>query len=369
MILSSLLLSAVLEAEAADQPAGAAAGSTAGTEEKKKNKNKDKDTNGDGKKNEDGEDSKDAGNDGKKKDAPTVKVGGLIFAHYGYDLTEGANSANSFDLDRAYVSASSSMTKRLAAKITLDAGRLSDQAADTKIRVFIKNAWLEASNGDEMKARFGVVDTGYISYTEQFVGGRYIAKFLGDHEGVLSTADIGINVQGKVADGLFDYHAAIINGEGYSSPEVDAGKTAQGRATVDPLAKAKGLALPITGFVSYSLPAKGAEGVLVYAGALGFKIPNLVVWAEYLGESTGGVSAGGFSGIVSPRLDDVGGILLRVDRWDPNAKTDGDSVLSIIGGINHDFLEKTSVSLTYERAQDEAGNAEHGVFVRMQAGF
>jgi hypothetical protein len=64
-----------------------------------------------------------------------------------------------------------------------------------------------------------------------------------------------------------------------------------------------------------------------------------------------------------------GGIVLRVDRWDPDAAKDKDASLKISGGLTHDFLEKTAVSLTYERAQPEVGDATHGIFARMQAGF
>lgn len=305
----------------------------------------------------------------KKTDPPQVKVGALVFAHYGYDLTKDAEGANSFDLDRAYLGAQSQMTKHLAAKVMLDAGRLDDTSADTKLRVFVKHAWLEASNGKAIKARFGVVDTGYTGYEEAFIGLRYMAKSMADDQKVLSTADIGINAQGEQAGGMVSWHAAILNGEGYSKPELDAGKTGQARLSVDPLAKKQKFALPITGFVSYAIPAKGNDSVLAYAAAVGVKVPHLIGWVEYVGKSTGGVSSGGISATVSPRMAKYGGIVLRVDRWDPDAETTQDASLKISGGLTHDFLEKTAVSLTYERTQTEAGNATHGIFARMQAGF
>ncbi len=307
--------------------------------------------------------------DPKKVELPPVKVGALVFAHYGYNLTDGAGSANSFDLDRAYLSAQSQMTDHLGAKLTLDAGRLDDTTADTKIRVFVKNAWLEASSGKEIKARFGVVDTGYVPYAEAFMGGRYISKFMADDQKILSTADIGINAQGEEAGGLVSWHAAILNGEGYSKPEADAGKTGQARVSVNPLAKSDKLALPITGFVSYAIPPKNGDSVLVYAGAVGVKVPHVLGWFEYVGKSTAGVSSGGFSATVSPRMPKYGSLILRLDRVDPNSSASGDSFMKIIGGVSHDFLEKTSVALTYERTQPEVGDPSHGIFVHMQAGF
>lgn len=305
----------------------------------------------------------------KKFEVPPVKVSGLIFAHYGYDLTETAASANSFDLDRAYLTASSQMSEHLGAKITLDAGRLDDTTADTKVRVFVKNAWLEASNGKAIKARFGVVDTGYVPFAESFIGGRYVAKMMADDQKLQSTADFGVNVQGEQAGGLVSWHAAVLNGEGYSKPEADAGKTGTARVSVNPLAKAEKLALPITGFVSYAIPAKNGDSVLTYAGALGVKVPHVYGWFEYVGKSTAGVSTGAISATVSPRFPKYANVILRVDRVDPDASATGDSFLKLIGGVSHDFLEKTSVALTYERTQPESGDPSHGVFVHMQAGF
>lgn len=305
----------------------------------------------------------------KKIEAPPVKVGALLFAHYGYNLTEGAGSANSFDLDRAHLSAQSQMTEHFGAKLLLDAARLDDVAADTKVRIFVKQAWLEASSGKEIKARIGVVDTGYVGYAEGFIGGRYIAKTMADDQKVLSTADFGVNAQGEEAGGLLSWHAALVNGEGFSKPELDAGKTGQARVSVNPLAKSEKLALPITGFVSYAIPPKGGDSVLVYAGAIGVKVPYVHGWFEYLGKSTAGVSSGGFSATVNPRVPKVGNVILRLDRFDPNASATGDSFMKMIGGVSHDFLAQTSVALTYERTQPETGAATHGMFVHMQAGF
>lgn len=307
--------------------------------------------------------------DARKAELPAVRVSGLVFAHYGFDLTDGAGNRNAFDLDRAYLTAQSQMTDHLGARLTLDAGRLDDTTADTKIRVFVKNAWLEASSGKEIKARFGVVDTGYLSFAENFIGGRYVAKFMADDQKILSTADLGVNAQGEAAEGLLSWHAALLNGEGFTRPELDAGKTGQARVSVNPLARNDQLALPITGFVSYAIPPRDGDSVLVYAGAIGVKVPHVYGWVEYVGESTAGVSSGGVSAIVSPRMPRYGNLILRLDRFDPNTGTAGDSTVKLIGGVSHDFLEKTSVALTYERTQPEVGDPTHGIFVHMQAGF
>lgn len=309
--------------------------------------------------------------DGEKKpELPPVTVNALVFAHYGYTLDVAANNANSFELDRAYLGAQSQVSEHLGVKVLLDAGRLDDLTADTKYRVFLKNAWLEASNGKIIKARFGVVDTGYVPYSEAFIGGRYITKMFSDEQKVQTTADLGVNAQGDCAGGLVTWHAAILNGEGYSKPEIDAGKTGTARVSVNPLSKSTTLALPMTGYVSYSLPGtKGADGVTVAVGAIGLKVPHVLAWAEYVEKMTGGVNSGGFSVTVSPSVPKVGGLLLRFDQFDPDQSASGDSSMKLLAGVNHDFLPKVSAALAYQRIQPEVGTETHGLYLSMQAGF
>ncbi|MSP55706.1 MAG: hypothetical protein EXR69_08915 [Myxococcales bacterium] len=309
--------------------------------------------------------------DGDSKPAlPVVTVNALVYAHYGYTLDVAADHANSFELDRAYLGAHSQVSEHLSVKVLLDAGRLDDVAADTRYRIFLKNAWLEAASGKVIKARFGVVDTGYVPYAESFIGGRYISKMFADEQKLQTTADIGVNAQGEVGGGLVSWHGALLNGEGFSKPEIDAGKTGTARVSVDPLSKSTTLALPITGYVSYSLPGtEGADGVTVAVGAIGVKVPYVRAWAEYAAKMTGGVSSGGLSVTVSPSVPEVGGLVLRVDRFDADSSASGDSSMKILAGVHHDFLPKVSAALAYQRIQPEVGDETHGVMLSMQAGF
>ena len=59
----------------------------------------------------------------KKDDGPKVKVSGLLFPSYGFDLTEGADGYNEFDIDRSYLRADAKLTDVLSVRLTLDANR------------------------------------------------------------------------------------------------------------------------------------------------------------------------------------------------------------------------------------------------------
>lgn len=314
------------------------------------------------------------------KPASTIKMGGLVFSHYGYSLTEGDDGYNEFALDRAYLTATATMTPQLGMRLTLDADRFkaseladgSELTVDTKYRVFLKHAYLEwKDEASGIKSRFGMIDTAYGPFYDSFVGLRYLKDNFPSANKLLSTADLGVGLSGNHASGLLDWQALVINGEGYSNLEVDAGKALQARITVNPLAPGKKMSLPLTGFVSYSgSPSTGAP-VITYIGSAGFKQNYLVAWAEYLGVTTNGASASGYSMVLSPRMPDVAGVVFRYDHFDPSTAATGDSTTTLIGGVTHDFYEKVSAAVTYERTGFEAtpDTPEHGVFVRMQAGF
>jgi hypothetical protein len=312
------------------------------------------------------------------KPQPTVKVGGVVFAHYGYDLTEGADGYNSFDLDRAYLTARAELTPHLATRLTLDADRLkpvdvagTDTTVDTKLRVFVKHAYLEWKDaGPGVKLRFGMADTAWAPYYDQFWGHRYVAKHAADDAKLIDTSDLGIQVMGEHGKGLVSWQAGLINGEGYGKVEVDASKTAQARLTVDPLGPNADFDLPISGFVSQSFLGE-ADPVTMYAGAVGFKMKYGLAWAEYFGRSSGGASARVVSVTVAPKVPKVLEVLARVDLVDGDTAKADDGSTKLIVGVGHDFFERVSAMATYERTTAEAAPdaPTHGVFLRMQAGF
>lgn len=315
---------------------------------------------------------------GDDKPKPDVTVGGLVFAHYGMDLTDGAENFNEFALDRAYLTAKAKITPAFGARLTLDADHVKpvetadgELTIDTKYRLFVKHAYLEYKDfAPGMKVRAGVIDTPYQGYYDKFWEHRYVAKGMSDTNGNMSTADLGVSIGGEHAKGLVDWTVGVYNGEGYSKLEVDAGKSIEARITVDPLAAKEKARLPITGFVDYHMVQDG-DPVIIYAGAAGFKMPYVWFWGEYTGRSQGDLSAGGYSVSVLPGMPKYFRVIARYDSYDPNTDVEDDASSTIIGGVSHDFYENISLAVTYERTTAEAApdEPEHGAFLRMQAGF
>jgi hypothetical protein len=313
-----------------------------------------------------------------EKPKPEVQLGGLIFAHYGLSLTDGADSYNEFAIDRAYVTAKAKMGDQFAARVTLDVDRMKPVTTDTgsftvdtKYRLFLKHAYLEYKGlAPGVKLRGGMIDTPYQGYADKFWEHRYVAKGQGDENGNIATSDLGVSVGGEHLDGLLDWTAGVYNGEGYSKVELDAGKSLEARFTVDPLASKKKVQLPLTAFVDYHMVQDG-DPILTYVGAAGFKMPYVWFWGEYTGRSQGDVSGGGYSVAVLPGMPRYFRVIARYESYDPNADVEDDGRTTLIGGVSHDFYENISLALTYERATLEAlpDDPGHGVFLHMQAGF
>lgn len=299
---------------------------------------------------------------------PKLKIGGLIFANYHYDLTDGAEPSNKFEIQRVYLNFKAKMTEDFSARVTTDVGTIKSYDTDQKIRPFLKYAYVEYKNwAPGMKLRFGAAGTPFIGKHDKFVGQRWIYKAFTDEFKVLSSSDLGLHVLGKHMDGLLDYQVSIINGSGYGKKEADDAKAAQVRVTVDPLSGSE-MSLPISGFISYDIGA-GSDAAMVAAGSIGFKHELGKAWGEFVFTSANDITGIGFSATLLPKIPSVGNLMMRIDRIDPDTDADDDAELRIIGGLTHDFAKKISVGLIYERSMPEAGDDSHAVFVKTQAGF
>ena len=314
------------------------------------------------------------------KPASHVKVGGKIVTHYEMDLTEGADKANEFAIKRVYITAKAKITDTLSTRVTTDVGRLKSQHShnddgaevegeDTKLTPFIKYAYLQwKAPVDGVKLQFGAAGTGWTGLYDKFWGRRWVSKSFADHNKVLSTSDLGVHAKGSHKDGFVQWHGGLINGSGYGKSEGDKAKTAQLRLTVDPMAGSDSQ-LPISAFVSHDVGAED-DPATVMAGGLGYKSSLGLAWFEFLNRSQGDLASQGLSVSVVPHLGDVASLLLRLDQWDPNTDTGDDGVRRVLAGVTKNFAKKIDAGLLYERSQQESqDDPQHGVFVRVQAGF
>jgi hypothetical protein len=215
-----------------------------------------------------------------------------------------------------------------------------------------------------------------VGFSSGFWGHRYVAKAFTDEERILSSSDLGVHALGSHAGGQLTWQAGLLNGEGYGTPEGGASKSAQLRASWDPLAAGEVGSLPVSAFVSYSPRdlLSGDRAELTWAAALGYRCERGVMWAELVGDREGtgedALVGSGYSASLLPRLGGLGSLLLRYDHWDPDSSTGGDAATTLLAGMTRDLSGHVSAGLLYERTQGEGSTPlEHDVFLRMRAEF
>jgi hypothetical protein len=164
------------------------------------------------------------------------------------------------------------MEKYFSAKIEVDIGSPNDVSQYSLLRRFayFKEAYLQFAKG-KFNIKFGIIPTMQFKLQEEIWGHRYIYKSVIDQHRMGTSSDIGTSVIFKATDYL-EVDFSLMNGEGYSSVQVDnAFKTGLG-VTISPW---KGLSLRwyadaiekdnvqilLVNFVSYKIADKLAVGL------------------------------------------------------------------------------------------------------------
>jgi len=320
---------------------------------------------------------------------PTLS--GTVFADVRYDLTKQEESwqegGTDFDLGRCYINVKGSLFEKLAYRVTTDISRTEDtyytyelvpsteipgeytleETKHTKkgpYGLILKYAYFDVKDVIPQHDIYGgMVKTPWIDYEQDIWGWRVIRKPAFDDRGFGSSADLGVGVGGRIANGLLEHHLTATNGSGYKDPEEPlSGKDAEYRLSVFPLLGNESFqGLSVNGVVKAgNLGEKVAEGeakdpVMIYGGLLGFKHPFVNFGAGYFTRSEGednttagtekvqsnlmtAYSTGHFSladGAVTVHT------LVRYDMYDPDKNTSDDERTLLIGGVGVKFFEDT----------------------------
>jgi hypothetical protein len=156
-----------------------------------------------------------------------TSVGGRAFI----DLTDldsktagVKNAASGFGLDvkRFYLILDHTFDETWSANLTTDFNYVTNDPTKPgytgESQLFIKKAYVQAKISDAFFVRAGSADLPWIPFVEGNYGYRYVEKMLVDRVGFGTTADWGVHVGGKMADGMFNYAVSTIEGNGYKNP-------------------------------------------------------------------------------------------------------------------------------------------------------
>jgi hypothetical protein len=274
-------------------------------------------------------------------DTPKINVGITLFADYSYQdeptVTDGDKNTihkNSFNLTRAYINVTGSLSHWFSFRITPDIKAENNSASSLNGNqvVRLKYGYGQVNFDDFAPKgswfRFGLQQTPWIDYIEGIYRYRFQGAVFSDVEGFLTSSDYGASARLAFPENYGDVHLGFYNGDGYQSQNdvngVNNEKAFQIRASVRPAPSVpvvKGLRL--TGFYDrdhYFANAKRER----FIGAVTFEHPYVNLGGEYLDakDQTSATATeldrDGFSVWATPRTPIGVEALLRYDELNTN---------------------------------------------------
>lgn len=181
-----------------------------------------------------------------------TKISGRLY----YDLTNINNSSRgvktdrtgfAFDIKRFYLGVDHKFNDRWSMNLTTD---FQYSSAISSTEIYIKKAYIQYRLSDAFVLRAGSSDLPWVPFAENWYGMRYVENTIADRLKFGTSADWGVHVGGKVANGSLEYAVAALNGNGYKNPSRSQGLDFEGR-------------------LSYSPTSRTVLGVGLYSGTLG----------------------------------------------------------------------------------------------------
>ena len=333
---------------------------------------------------------------------PKVKLGAEAYIGYSYDyLRQSANSdkskKNSFSLNRGYINLNADLTPEIKFRFTPDISRVSGITATSTSKTTIKPAlppggsvtttttttasnntagdyelrvkYLYAEFHDFLKiypsldVKLGQYQGAWLDHVEGLWTYRVQGTMLAEKEGFMNSADLGVNLQGKIPAGYGEWQANVNNGEGYHADEVNKYKSLQARLTINPLPNndwTKGL--EFTGFTFFGRKDR-ITSKDIYIAFLGYKLKDdLFVGGEYdwthgpdsFVKSTkkdNNIKGGGYSLLAWYRMPFWKPIRLmgRYDHFDHDTQTANNTDTRYIYGVSYDLNKNVTFLLDDER--------------------
>jgi len=201
---------------------------------------------------------------------------------------------------------------------------------------------------------FGTIDTWQYPVIE---------KAIEDKQSIVSSADQGIALIGKIPAGYGGYEMAIYNGTGYKDVPNDG--TGAAANLTDKAYDASLLITPIAGLyarLSYfhkilsvlnAHPTLGYNSTAVVVGGATGPIEGFVEYVtlvnakNYLAGTTSGVSVG-VSGYLGIKLTDMFTLCGRVDTYNPDTQKKNDEKNMYTAGVNIKLADKITLQLDYQ---------------------
>ncbi len=327
--------------------------------------------------------------DSVKKDNGDAKVGGVIR----FDWTKGLNNNssapyNKFDISRAYLDFKKKLGAGASARVTLDVARISGASAQNLFD-YLKYAYVdlpvEIPSSMQvipfsLTAKAGLQHTCWIDWSGKVWRFENILKAYSDvnKNSVGSSADFGLGAAGKFtlpAMPEIEYHATVLNGQGYAKAEADSAKDIAIRLNSD-IAQTGAGTVVLGGYVGVKngLFSNASTSQSTQSGLLlGLKNSDYGnLYVEYQNDQKSNKPVNGYSigGFIYPAKEAVpGGFLARYDMYDTDTNAANNETKTTVLGAFYDWGKDVTISLDLTSIQTGSGTENKTVALRSQTVF
>jgi hypothetical protein len=323
-------------------------------------------------------------------DTPTVKVGGTIYADFTYtdkptsvDADGNVIHPSSFDIRRAYINVTGSISHLVSFRITPDvAPHLTTTASglptgarfstnlDGSLTLRLKYGYGQINFDDFLTKgswlRIGLQQTPYLDYTEGIYRYRFQGTLFPEREGFLGSdsSDFGISTHYNLPSNYGDLHLGVYNGDTYTKPDPNDQKAFEVRGSLRPFPRRPVLkGLRVTGFYKADSVVKNAARDRFIGGAT-FEHARVVAGFEYLDAKDRAsaakpeVHAQGWSVWTTPKSKIGLEGFLRYDSLKPDTAVDARRNRTIVGAAYWFHTEASPAAgallLDYEQVKNDS---------------
>jgi hypothetical protein len=307
--------------------------------------------------------------------APQLTISGVAYAQYNYNIS-GDLHVNAFDVTRTYINFNGKFGGGVSTRITPDIYRNADGSAAYRLKY---GYVAYAPGAGKTVYKFGMIHTPWVSREEDIWDYRMQGGIATERANYLSSSDLGVSVDTRVASDRLDLSFGIYNGETYKKAETDQRKDFMARASLlisatDDASAAGGLRL--TGFAMIGRPAGGGNRDR-YIGMLSYKSKLFTLAGEYAvvtdssttaptPETNGSViSVFGVYRVPNSKV----AFLARLDQIDPNTDLDNDANTRVIAGASYQLSPNLRLLADVDLLSHEAGDPDAPIDARNQALF
>jgi hypothetical protein len=278
--------------------------------------------------------------------APQITVGGVGYTQWGYNLS-GGRHLDAFDVTRAYLNFNAKFAGGVAIRITPDIYRQQNDSngALNALGYRLKYAYFSYAPGaGNITWKLGMIQTPWLSREEDLWDYRMQGAMAVERYAGMSSADLGLSADTKLASGHLDLNVGVYNGEGYKKPEGDQRKDLMVRASYLLGATNDNSAFGgfrLSGYAQVGHPTGGGTRNR-FLGMLSYKTSQYTLAAEYeITKDSAAASPAVVSGSVisafgvyhlsNSKLSLIG----RVDLADPNTDVSNNKSTGIIAGASY----------------------------------